>query len=77
MVFVYTPKIFSFAVMEKCTNKKCPIKINCERFVVNPLNVTGSREFSFTEVKNPDGSIRGHYCQFQKYTEYPNTVFEG
>jgi hypothetical protein len=58
---------FNFKIMVKCKNLKCPIKEKCGRYVNKVIGVVSSQEFQFETVKNPDGTIRGYICQFQKF----------
>lgn len=53
--------------MEKCVNKECPLKIRCRRYTLPDINKKGETKFKFEEIKNPDGSVRGYRCQFQKF----------
>ncbi len=53
--------------MVKCNNLKCPIKDKCGRYVNKVIGEPTYNTFNFEVIKNPDGSIRGYICQFQKF----------
>lgn len=53
--------------MEKCNNEKCPMKERCRRYTAKQIGPVSEKTFQFETIKNPDGTIRGHICQFQKY----------
>lgn len=52
--------------MEKCNNNSCPMKDKCKRFVGKVIGPVSERTFEYEIIKNPDGSIRGYICQYQK-----------
>lgn len=52
--------------MLRCTNKKCPIRTKCKRFVgkVAP-DKKATESFDYKEIKNPDGITIGYICELQ------------
>jgi hypothetical protein len=53
--------------MDKCNNTDCPIKEKCGRYVRKAIGAVNSQTFEFEVIKNPDGTVRGYVCQFQKF----------
>jgi hypothetical protein len=52
--------------MEKCNNQACPVKDKCKRYVAKVVGKYSERTFEFETILNPDGTIRGYLCQYQK-----------